>query len=437
MFHCFNGEICEYDCEQYWTHFFGCMDEAYAFFKVVQDRQDIPEEFVFLEVNSAFERLFGKSNGEVRGKGFYTTFSGLGGSWRELYRKAAETGRSQHYEKYVKGVDRHFKISLICPVPDQLVVIFFDITKLKKAEEINRKYSILLENAQDIVLYLREDGTILEANKAAIARYGYTYEELLDIKLQQLRHPSTLKDYEKQMKEADTQGTIFECLHMCKDGSTFPVEVSSKSAWIGGEKFRVHIIRDISERKKAEEKILYLANYDSLTGIFNRARLMQQLDLTLAQAQRENFKVAVMIFDIDRFKSINDTYGHNAGDHVLQETARRVQRALRQADVFGRLGGDEFLIIQPFIQDSRDVRPLAEHLHREISKSTIQWENSRLPIHLSIGISLYPDDASTSRDLMYYADNAMYYVKKRGGNNYGFYHSAQQALNRENEPELR
>lgn len=183
---------------------------------------------------------------------------------------------------------------------------------------------------------------------------------------------------------------------------------------------RIHIIRDITERKQAEEKIKYLANYDSLTDIPNRGFLMQQFDEILEQAKRTKTKFAVMLFDVDKFKAINDVYGHNAGDEVLRNIARRLQEAVRESDTIGRLGGDEFLVILPFIKDKEASTMVANKVVDYVGKP-ILWNNRYLDVYISIGIAIYPEDSENTEALIHNADSAMYYTKQKGGNAYSFF----------------
>jgi diguanylate cyclase (GGDEF)-like protein/PAS domain S-box-containing protein len=283
-----------------------------------------------------------------------------------------------------------------------------------------KKHFILFENAKDIIFYLKSDGSIIDANKTAIEKYGYTHAEFSNMKLQQLRHTLTMKDYEEQMEESSSQGVVFECTHVRKDGTSFPVEVSYRTTEINGELFRIHIIRDITERKKSEEKIKYLANYDALTDIPNRGFLMMQFEKTLEQSKRNKYKFAVMLFDVDKFKLINDIHGHNAGDEVLKTIAKRLQETVRKADIIGRLGGDEFLVIQPFIKGKGDASMLANRMLDYIAKP-VKWNNVNLDVHISIGIAIYPDDSDNTKDLIHNADTAMYFTKKKGGKAFNFY----------------
>ena len=127
-----------------------------------------------------------------------------------------------------------------------------------------------------------------------------------------------------------------------------------------------------------------------------------------------------MLFDVDKFKLINDTHGHNAGDEVLNKIAKRLEEALRKADIIGRLGGDEFLMIQPFIKDKEDASVLARRMLECVAKP-VKWNDFDLEVSISIGIAIYPEDGESKKGIIHNADNAMYSTKQKGGNSYNFY----------------
>ncbi|WP_165755748.1 GGDEF domain-containing protein [Ruminiclostridium hungatei] len=134
------------------------------------------------------------------------------------------------------------------------------------------------------------------------------------------------------MEVSASTGIISEGIHVAKDGTDFPFEVSSRSIDIKGELIRIHIIRHITEREQAE-KIRYLVNYDALTGISNRGFIMRQFERTIEPARRSKLMFSAMLFDVDKFKTINDIHGHNSGDGVLRKVAERLQAVVRKADI--------------------------------------------------------------------------------------------------------
>lgn len=336
----------------------------------------------------------------------------------------------------ITGVDSDIKIFMyaeykfIIDIIIIVIMIIIILLILKRTEETAENHEILFENAHDIILYIRNDGAIVDANKKAVSEYGYSYEELLTKKLKDLRNVDTLKELEGHMEAASKGGSVYETVNRRKDGSSFPVEVSSKIITVRNKKLMMNIIRDITERKKAEEKIVQLANHDSLTGVINRTSLKKQFELALEQAEREGGKFAVILFDIDNFKGINDNYGHGAGDDVLCSVAKRVTEAMRQTDVFGRLGGDEFLIIQPFINNEKDVAVLMDRIFENLHKAPVQWNNVSFDVNVSAGISIYPCDACDRMGLTHCADNAMYHTKRKGGNSYNFYSDSKECLHK-------
>lgn len=412
--------ICGGKCETYLDHLFNLMSEGFALHEIICDDNNIPLDYKFLEVNNSFIEITGLPRKKIVGKRVKDILPEIETHLIDIYGKVALTGEPTHFESYVAALNKHFKISAYSPVKGQFITFFNDVTELKNAAEVLQMHQLLFDNAQDIILYVKPDGSIIDSNKSAAIQYGYSREELLKMKLQDIRHSSTMESYAAEMDSADLNGAIFESIHVKKDGTFFPVEVSAKSSVINNELIRIHIIRNIAERKKAEAEISYLANYDSLTGIPNRGYILRQLKTSIDQAKRGNYKFALMLFDIDKFKRINDTYGHEMGDIVLKETANRVRGSIRESDFLGRLGGDEFIIILPFIKDKEDAITVAKKILEAINLPLKLDDSTEVILSLSIGISIYPKDAEDMESLMGLADNAMYTTKQNGGNSYGF-----------------
>jgi len=178
--------------------------------------------------------------------------------------------------------------------------------------------------------------------------------------------------------------------------------------------------RDISERKQAEQRLNYLANYDALTELPNRSLLMDRLEQALTRAPWHDRSVAVLFCDLDRFKIINDTLGHNAGDQVLNIVAQRFLRCVRNGDTVARLGGDEFVILLTDLARSYDVSKLADKIIHEISQP-LMLEEQEVYVTTSVGISVFPDDGYEADVLLKQADIAMYQAKEKGKNSYQIY----------------
>jgi diguanylate cyclase (GGDEF)-like protein len=174
------------------------------------------------------------------------------------------------------------------------------------------------------------------------------------------------------------------------------------------------------ESRASEEKIRYLAHYDGLTSLPNRFLFKEFLDLALRNARRHRKKFAVFFLDLDKFKDINDTFGHEAGDHVLKETAQRLRGCLRQTDKIARMGGDEFYILIEDLNDGQYAADVARKLLEEASRPLYIGDQQR-QLSVSIGIGIYPDDGKNGQTLLKNADSAMYRAKHLGKNGYQFY----------------
>ena len=196
------------------------------------------------------------------------------------------------------------------------------------------------------------------------------------------------------------------------------------------------ILSDITQQKHAQGALVQLANYDSLTGLPNRSLLLDRVQHAFDQATRDNTSIGLFFIDLDRFKQINDSLGHDAGDMLLRVIGERLEQLLRQADTVARLGGDEFVVMIENIADDKDLSHLASDMIRELSKS-ITLDNQVVSVSASIGISFYPEDASTPAELLKNADIAMYHAKELGSNNFQYFTAymnerAQQKLKLEN-----
>lgn len=301
---------------------------------------------------------------------------------------------------------------------------------LRKNEDTLKRFELLSQHARDIILFVRLDGRLIEANEAAVQTYGYTREELLSLSIGNLRAPGTESTIDKEIKQAAATGILLETIHRRKDGSTFPVEVSSRSTVICNELVLLSIIRDITDRKRAEEIINHLAYHDPLTDLPNRLLFYDRLNLALKQARRNNQSLAIMFLDLDRFKFVNDTMGHPVGDKLLQEVARRLKSCVRASDTLARMGGDEFTLLLQQITDATDAVKIAGKITQSLKQP---WYMGNLEFHIttSIGIALYPNDGLDAETLMKHADVAMYRAKEQG-DGYRFFNQSmnEQALQR-------
>lgn len=412
--------IYERDCNMYLEAFLNSMVQAFAIYKLTFNEDGHPIDYRFLQVNHAFENIGGLKKEYIIGKTIDEIIPTFSQSCISTFENLAVNDIPKSFRCYNAELDRHFEVSAFSPRKDQFTTIISDITQFKKATEIMKKHQLLFDNAQDIIFYASSEGNLIDANINALHKYGYTLDELTKLNVLDIRHNSTAAAFLHQMKEADNNGITFDTIHVKKDGTCFPVEVSVKSVLIDDYRLRIHIVRDTSDKKIAEDKIRYLANYDFLTAIPNRHYLMNHLKLTFENAGRGNFKFALMLFDIDKFKSINDVYGHSTGDIILKETARIVQNTIRTVDFVARLGGDEFVIIQSYVNNNEDCSILANRILEQFN-TPIKTDKAEISLAISIGISIYPDDSINTDSLMSFADKAMYMAKQKFGGAFEFY----------------
>ena len=301
--------------------------------------------------------------------------------------------------------------------------IITDITEAEKAEEALRIAAVAFES-QEGMMVTDADCVILSVNRAFSAVTGYAAEDIVGKTprlLKSGRHDPTFyqKMWQALERDGEWQGEIWD---RRKNGEIYPksLAISAVKGTAGRVTHYVATQHDITESKKAEEKIKELAFFDVLTGLPNRVTLHEQLAQVLRLAGRSKSQFALMLIDLDNFKAINDTLGHQAGDELLIRVAERLCASVRQSDLVTRLGGDEFVIVLPNITGPADVAHVAQKVVLAISEP-YQIAGKDMRTSPSIGICLYPGDASDGEDMIKKADVAMYHAKSCGRGNYQFF----------------
>ncbi len=313
--------------------------------------------------------------------------------------------------------------------PSQILGVMRDISERKEAEEKIRqgeeKYRNILESIQEGYFEVDLDGNYTFVNESMCVLTGYSREELTRMNYKALTNEETAKEVFLTFNNVYLTGDPSKAIDwpiIKKDGVEGIIETSIT---LRKDKTGIPIgfkgmIRDITERKKIEKQLNYIATHDALTGLPNRFMFNQMLNQAIRSAQRHKRQLAVLFIDLDRFKAINDTLGHEAGDTLLKEIAERFRSTLRSVDVVSRLGGDEFVVLIEEVEETRQVAVVAQKiLAGAIKPVVLMGEECR--VTASIGISLYPKDAHDEQTLMKNADIAMYYAKEEGKNNFQFY----------------
>lgn len=288
------------------------------------------------------------------------------------------------------------------------------------------RHDYLSRFANDAIILMDDSGTVIEANERSGALFGKARSALSGKNIRTVFDPQDAPVFEERWQELKREKSlIFEAYGKHADGRIFPVEISSGIIDTAGKCFAQFIIRDVSEKKKADEAIWRHANFDLLTGLANRRMFQQRLLFETRKAQRTGGSVALMYLDLDRFKYVNDTMGHDVGDSLLKGASERISHCVRETDMVARLGGDEFTVILADLEDFRDVSRVAQSIRGALSQPFV-IDGQSVHVSTSIGIAFYPEDAADVQELMKHADQAMYAAKKNGGNRYHYFTSSMQ-----------
>ncbi|MBU4499664.1 MAG: diguanylate cyclase, partial [Gammaproteobacteria bacterium] len=388
-----------------------------------------PCDFIYLYTNPAFDSLTGLS--DVIGKRVTDAIPGIRESAPllfETYGRVARSGKPEKFETQALGV--WFSITVYSPKSGHFVAIFDVITERKQTEQdlllANERLSLAQRTAGagvwdwDIL-----NGTLTWSDElfqlfgldpaTAVATFD-TWRSVV--------HPDDLQRAEEVIMASirDHAPLFNEYRIVLPTGAVRWIDAFGDTTCgaDGNPQRMIGICIDTTARKQAEAQIEFLAHHDHLTQLPNRFVAMERLKMAMAYADRAHENVALLFLDLDRFKAINDTLGHNMGDLLLIEVARRLQVCLRETDTVSRQGGDEFLVILTHIHDLAAVTGSAAKIVEALAAPYEIGEHT-LAVTASVGIAIYPNDGQDAESLMQQADTAMYHAKDGGGNDYTFF----------------
>jgi len=302
--------------------------------------------------------------------------------------------------------------------------LFSKIMLLEKQEEELKLASLVFQNSSEGMMVTDSNNHIIAINPAFIHVTGYSFDEVMG------RDPNLLSSgrhdlsfYKAMWHQLNStgkwQGEIWD---KRKNGDIYPkwISINTICNKDGSAHRYVALFSDITEKKESEELIWRQANFDSLTGLPNRDMFRNILKQEIMRSHRDGLSLALLLLDLDLFKEVNDTLGHDVGDTLLQEATRRISECVRESDTVARLGGDEFVVVLPNLSDAAHVEDVASKISACLAEP-YHLGNEVVYVSASTGITLYPNDASNIDTLMKNADQAMYVAKKKGRNRFNYF----------------
>ncbi|HLO75341.1 MAG TPA: EAL domain-containing protein [Magnetospirillum sp.] len=351
----------------------------------------------------------------------------------------SDTPRSFECGLLTKGGERRdYEVSAVdmpgaCPL--RVIYIGKDVTDRFRWEAERRKqerlYQTLAENSPDMIVRYDRNCRRLYVNPAASRAFGCSPAEMTGKKPTEFPLWSYAEQLEQKLTAVFASGNTLQFGMEWSDGTQMPIVTEARLmpefSEDGSVESVLGIFRDVTEAQLVQKKLYKAAFHDALTGVPNRLLLDDRLHQAIADAAYHGRKICLMMIDVDRFKSINDTMGHGVGDQLLREMAGRLTDCLRSYDTVARLGGDEFVILMPEVRDGVDLGRIADKILRAVARP-YALQGKEFCVSASIGIAIYPGDSThvrdvteNARDLLMYADVALYHAKRQGRNNFQFY----------------
>ncbi|WP_165443801.1 bifunctional diguanylate cyclase/phosphodiesterase [Pseudomonas jilinensis] len=397
------------------------------------------ENYKVLAINEAFRRLFGWSDQQVVGHpsaelSLWVTLN----QWEMLCGAMSCQGRLDQSELELRCSDDSLRSCLIYAEPVEIngeacrLLMVHDISDRVASEKAlkrsENKFAALFRGAPDpCMLFEKRTAKIADVNRSFTEVFGYEPTEVVGKTAPELgfwRFPEKREAViAKLMREGRLRNEPID--FFARDGRVLHCEVSSNFVMVGEERCTLSTLKDVSERKRIEARIKHQAYHDALTGLPNRLLLSDRMRQHLALGERHNLTCALLFFDLDHFKRINDSLGHTCGDAVLHEVGRRLRAHVRKADTVARLGGDEFVVLLAGL--SGNAEQVAEQVRRTAMQlldavaSPVCIEGHSLQLGCSVGVALAGEHGDTAEELLKHADTALYGVKASGRNSIAFF----------------
>ncbi|MES2258891.1 MAG: EAL domain-containing protein [Pseudomonadota bacterium] len=305
-----------------------------------------------------------------------------------------------------------------------LFVMAEDITERRQSAESMKLAALMYQNSSEGMMVTDAEGRILAVNPAFTGISGYAEQEVIGHHAYELTSGRQDMAFFRKMSHAISRNGQWEgeVWHESRHGEHYLVSLRFNTVFDqqGKAIFRVALFSDVTKKKASEELIWKQANFDALTGLPNRRMFQERLRLEMKKTDRVHLPMALVFIDLDGFKAVNDTLGHDRGDILLKQVAERLTLSVRSTDTVARLGGDEFTVILSELKDAADVLRIAQEILTAMSAAFKLGEESA-HISASIGITLYPDDGQDAETLVKNADQAMYAAKQQGRNRFNYF----------------
>ena len=407
----------------------------------------------FLWANTRLCDLLGAEPVQTLSLNFRDVMIAQDPDWAASQLQRLLAGEIDHYvgERHCLRLDNGRRVPVLCTVtlapevgdePAHLVCVVQDLDEIKAAraalqrsEARQRLAATVVDNTMEGVVVTDAHSRILSVNAAFTRLLGYTEEELLGKTPRVFKSGRHDKAFYEAMWSTLTETGYWqgEIWNRRKNGEIFPEHMSLSAVRdpAGEITHYVCMFTDISEEKAQQRQLEYLAHNDPLTGLSNRTWFGHQLELAVQEAQGSGEHIAVLLLNLDRFKDVNDSYGHTTGDEVLKHIARQVQSALRPGDVLGRMAGDELAVVARNLRHADGAAAVARHLIRAVAEPWRSPDGLEVVAGVSVGICMFPEHAGTTELLLQGAHAAVYGAKARGRGAWCFFHEAMTQAARE------
>ncbi len=407
----------------------------------------LDEDARVIDSNASAQHFYGFSSSEFKGK----TLPDVKNAWNKDNKIGALSGGINGNGGFIDERDAHGLMSLVVhtnhvaadnveksveihvtPVEsmgkNQLFVLIFDTTEQRKHEQQWHLFEQVYKHSQEGILVTDTKNKIISTNPAFERITGYSSKEVVGQNPSLLNSGRQDQDFYKHMYDDIYKNGFWrgEIWNKAKSGEVYPQLLSISQVRNGDNELTnyVAVFSDITKQKESEEKLERLAHYDELTGLPNRLTLKLHLEREIKHAKRQNKQCALLFLDLDRFKVINDSLGHKAGDELLCMVGERLGNRLRDHDVLARLGGDEYVILITDYKDEAQLANLAKDLSCQLDHPFVLSDGVEANVGVSIGIAQYPKDAKCADELLKYSDASMYKAKKAVDLSYTFYTKA-------------